>query len=125
MKHTRRAFIKTTTTALASLAIPMGKAEAGTPPATAAPVALESDRSGGTVSVNPKEGIAGEHGTWTVTYRVGPNGIKQHGGIRVQLPDSWHAGIRNSANRLQSSNAHGENYIVSRCSREGVRHLHE
>jgi len=82
---------------------------------------LEPDTSGGSVTVNPVEGVAGQHGTWTVTYRVGPNGIRQHGGVRVQLPDSWHAGIRNSANYIQSSDSHGENYISSRCSRPGVQ----
>ena len=67
------------------------------------------------------EGVAGEYGTWTVTCRAGPKRIKTHGGVRVQLPDSWHAGIRNSANRLQSSDPRGENYISARCSRAGVR----
>ncbi len=82
---------------------------------------LEPDTSGGSVTVSPVEGVAGEHGTWTVTYRVGTNGIRQHGGVRVQLPDSWHAGIRNSANYRQSSESHGEDYISSRGSRPCVR----
>ena len=101
------------------MAVP-SEAVKASPQGAAAAAIVEVDTSGGSVTVNPAEGVAGEHGTWTVTYRVGPNGIKQHGGVRVQLPDSWHAGIRNSANHLQSSNSHGENYISSQCSREGV-----
>jgi len=120
MKHTRRNFIKTTTTALGSLALPVGKVEAMPVPVAAVPAVLGPDTSGGSVTVSPNEGTAGQHGTWTVTYRVGSNGIKQHGGVRVELPDSWHAGIRNSANLLQSSDPRGENYVAAHCTREGV-----
>ena len=117
MKHSRRDFIKISSGALGAIAVPSAEVKASAREATAV---VEMDTSGGSVSVSPAEGVAGEHGTWTVTYRVGPEGIKQHGGVRVQLPDSWHAGIRNSANRLQSSNPGGENYISSKCSRAGV-----
>ncbi|MGH9326613.1 MAG: DUF3604 domain-containing protein [Terriglobia bacterium] len=82
---------------------------------------LAQDNSGGAVTVNPSEGLAGAYGTWTVTYQVGRNGIRQHGGICVQLPDAWAAGIRNSANRLQASDPSGDNYISGRCSRAEVR----
>jgi hypothetical protein len=74
----------------------------------------------GRISIQPDEGIAATYGTWTVTYRVGKGGIKKHGGIRVQLPDSWHSGIRNSANRLHSSDPESDNYISSSCSQPGI-----
>jgi len=38
----------------------------------------------------------------------------------VQLPDSWHSGIRNSANRLQASDPNGDNYVSAHCSRAGI-----
>ena len=118
VKPSRRNFIKTTATALGSLALPAGSARAF--PEAPLPIVVEEEPSGGSVTVNPLEGVAGDFGTWTVTYRVGPKGIKQHGGIRVQLPDSWHAGIRNSANRLQASDPRADNYISGRCSPAGV-----
>ena len=74
----------------------------------------------GNISLQPDEGIAGMCGTWTVTYRVGKSGIKKHGGIRVQLPDSWHSGIRNSANRLHSSDPESDNYVSCSCSQPGI-----
>ncbi|MGH9470370.1 MAG: DUF3604 domain-containing protein [Terriglobia bacterium] len=91
------------------------------PPQASSAAIREQDTSGGSVTISPAEGVAGEHGTWTVTYRAGRNGIRQRGGIRVELPDSWHSGIRNSANRLQSSNPREENYVAARASREGVK----
>lgn len=74
----------------------------------------------GTIDVNPSQGVAGQYGTWTVTYKVGTSGIQQYGGIRVQLPDSWHSGVRNSANRLQASDPKADNYVSATCSRKGV-----
>ena len=106
---------------MGALAVPPANSEAAANEGPAHHATLEPDASGGAVTVEPAEGVAGEFSTWSVTYRVGPNGIRQHGGVRVQLPDSWHAGIRNSANRLQSSDPHGENYINARCSRAGVK----
>ena len=120
MKHSRREFFKISGGALGAMAVPSEAVKASAQEAAAI---VEMDASGGSVSVSPVEGVAGEHGTWTVSYRVGSKGIKQHGGVRVQLPDSWHAGIRNSANRLQSSNPRGENYISSECSRAGVHQI--
>ncbi|MPY90669.1 MAG: DUF3604 domain-containing protein [Luteitalea sp.] len=75
----------------------------------------------GHLSVSPTKAVAGNFGTWTVTYRVGSRGIAEGGAIRVQLPDSWHAGDRNSANRLQATDPEGDHYISSRSSREDVR----
>ncbi|MGH9373490.1 MAG: hypothetical protein ACRD15_18370, partial [Vicinamibacterales bacterium] len=80
-----------------------------------------SPREDGAVTVSPDAGVAGNYGTWTVTYRVGAKGIAEGGGVRVQLPDSWHAGDRNSANPLQATNPRGDHYVSGRSSREGVK----
>ena len=48
------------------------------------------------VRVEPSFGVAGNFGTWTVTYEVGASGMRSGGCVRVQLPDTWHAGERNS-----------------------------
>ena len=74
----------------------------------------ESIRTG-KVEVTPNSGVAGEYGTWTVTYQAGGT-IKSGGGIRVQLPDAWHAGQRNSANRLQATAPAEPNFVTARCS---------
>lgn len=117
MKQSRRNFIKVSSTA--ALAVPA-------PSFTGSPKDLplkipDMNPGEGTVQVNPSVGIAGQYGTWTVTYKVGENGIRVYGGIRVQLPDSWHSGIRNSANRLQASDPKADNYVSATCSRTGVR----
>ena len=65
----------------------------------------------GHAAISPATGISGQFGTWTVTYTAGPGGIKQGGGIRVQLPDSWHAGPRNSANRLQATTPSDDHFV--------------
>ena len=78
-------------------------------------------QTAGSVTVSPNQSVAGEFGTWTVTYQVGRQRIRRGGGIRVQLPDTWHAGNRNSANRLQATNPKADNYISGRSSRSSVR----
>ncbi len=75
----------------------------------------------GSVSVHPDVGVSGEYGTWTVTYEVGEAGLLEGGAIRVQLPDAWHAGDRNSANPLQATRPTADHYISARCSREDVK----
>ncbi len=70
--------------------------------------------------VNPTIGVAGDFGTWTVTYRCGSKGLQTNGAIRVQLPDSWHAGDRNSANPLQATNPRADHFVSARCTRPGV-----
>ena len=45
-------------------------------------------QTAGSVTVSPNQSVAGEFGTWTVTYQVGRQGIRRGGGIRVQLPDT-------------------------------------
>ena len=81
---------------------------------------LSSPQADGTVIVAPDVGVAGNYGTWTVTYRAGAEGIAEGGGIRVQLPDTWHAGDRNSANPLQATKPRADHYVSSRSSRDGV-----
>ncbi len=74
-----------------------------------------------TVTVSPAFGIAGNYGTWTVAYTVGPGGIAPGGALRVQLPDTWHAGELNSANRLQASDPTDDHYIAAYGSGTDVR----
>jgi uncharacterized protein DUF3604 len=119
MKHSRRDFIKTGSTALGSLAVPM-KSHGESPPQATPGAVPPMDPPEGSVSVQPDEATAGKYGTWSVTYRVGKGGIKKYGGICLQFPDSWHSGIRNSANRLQSSDPESDNYISSSCSQPGI-----
>lgn len=78
-------------------------------------------RADGSLTVSPDSGVAGNFGTWSVTYRVGAEGLSEGGGLRVQLPDSWHAGERNSANPLQATNPRRDHYVSARSSREGVK----
>lgn len=74
----------------------------------------------GSATVSPERGVAGEYGTWTVTYTVGEGGIATGGGIRVQLPDEWHSGPRNSAVRLQTKDPKEDNYITANTSNDGA-----
>lgn len=74
----------------------------------------------GTLSVTPDHGTAGAWGTWTVRYVVGEEPIEDLGGLRIQLPEAWHAGIRNSAFRLQASAPREPNFVAATASRPGV-----
>ncbi len=80
------------------------------------PIMMAEKTSEGSAVVVPDQGIAGQYGTWTVTYTVGKSGIQTGGGIRVQLPDSFHAGPRNSASPLQATHPAGEHYVRAVCS---------
>jgi len=75
----------------------------------------------GDVTIEPAVGVAGNFGTWTVTHRVGAQGVATGGSIRVQLPDTWHAGDRNSANRLQATDPHDDHYVSANTSRQSVQ----
>ena len=116
MSKSRRDFMKLTSAAGIAAATPQ---HPGTPTHAGAVRAMDSPE--GSVSVTPAGGTAAAYGTWTVTYRAGKSGVRKNGGIRVQLPDSWHSGIRNSANRLQASDPKEDNYVSSHCSRDGIR----
>jgi hypothetical protein len=74
-----------------------------------------------TAEVTPEVGTAGNFGTWTVTVTVGPDGIEEGGSVRVQLPDSWHAGGRNSANPLQASDPGADHYVSAQSPNTNVR----
>ncbi len=119
MEYSRRKFVRITSTAAGRMAAPM--MPAGAPTASNWPAALpDMDPAQGTIALSPSHGTAGDFGTWTVTYRARKSGIRKNGGIRVQLPDSWHSGIRNSANRLQASGPKADNYVSAHCSRAGI-----
>jgi hypothetical protein len=120
MKPSRRNFIKLTSAATGALAPAQ---QSPSPPAAAArsSVVPMMDVPEGSIRLTPSDGTAAVFGTWTVTYHVGKSGVRRNGGIRVQLPDSWHSGVRNSANRLQASDPKDDNYVSSHCSREGIR----
>jgi hypothetical protein len=77
-------------------------------------------QTGEKIEVHPARGVAGNYGTWHVIYTAGPKGISERGGIRVQLPDSWHAGPRNSANPLQATHPARDHYISARSSNPTV-----
>ncbi len=87
----------------------------------AEPVMVKDIATGGALRVEPDTGVAGERGTWTVLHTVGPEGIHTGGGIRVELPDPWHSGPRNSALRLQATDPAGDYYVKAHASREDVR----
>ena len=83
----------------------------------ALPALLQTDA----LRVEPTWGVAGHFGTWTVTCEIGPGGLRTGGALRVQLPDTWHAGLHNSANRLQATDPAGDHYVSAEASRRGVR----
>jgi len=75
---------------------------------------MNEDRTdAGTLRVEPDTATAGEFGTWEVHYTVGADGIAEGGGIRVQMPDAFHAGPRNSANRLQATAPADDHYVTA------------
>jgi len=100
-----------------ALRAPQGIVSQTVPPM---PQVLREKISSGTVTVSPDIGTAGEYGTWTVSYRVGQASILAGGGIRVELPEPWHAGVRNSANRLQTTAPAEPHYVTARCSKPEV-----
>ncbi len=86
----------------------------------AKPKMISGERADGVASVQPATAVSGEFGTWTVSFTVGKEGIATSGGLRVQLPDSWHSGERNSANCLQASDPGAAHYISAKTFRRGV-----
>lgn len=121
MKPSRRDFMKSGSTALGALALPMKLAVEAPLDKRDGAVSPSEVPPAGHVTVKPSEGTAGAYGSWTVTYTVGSGGLKKNGGIQVQLPDAWHASIRNSETRLQASDPHMDTYVSASCSREGIR----
>ena len=88
-----------------------------------APAVLPGEITTGKLKVAPDTGVAGEFGTWAVTYQVGQEPIRTGGGIRIQFPIEWHAGIRNSGIRIQTTEPSDLNYISAHCTRAGVKLL--
>ena len=84
------------------------------------PEVAADETTSGSVTITPDHGVAGAWGTWVLSYRVGDQPIDELGGIRVQLPEVWHAGIRNSAFRLQASTPREPNFVAGHASRQGV-----
>jgi len=117
VSQSRRNFIIMTSSA-GTLAAPVQST--ATPPGRRTSVLPPMEVPEGTITVTPVQSTAAAYGTWTVTYRSGKSGVRRNGGIRVQLPDSWHSGIRNSANRLQASDPAADNYVSSHCSCTGI-----
>jgi len=85
----------------------------------AKPVMVSGEKANASVRVDPSAGISGHYGTWSVTVTVRDR-IASGGGIRVQLPDAWHAGPRNSANRLQATEPTNDHYVAALCSNDDV-----
>lgn len=85
------------------------------------PKILPEKTDAGQVSVTPESGVAGEYGIWTVIYRVGERMIHTGGGLRVQLPEAWFAGPRNSPIALQATEPNHNNYVAARCSNAAVK----
>ncbi|MDE2992674.1 MAG: hypothetical protein OXU67_02225, partial [Chloroflexota bacterium] len=74
----------------------------------------------GQVKVTPATGVAGEWGTWVVSYRVGAPGLAAGAAVRVQLPETWHVWYRNSSHGTQSTDPAADNYVTARCAKPGV-----
>jgi len=91
------------------------------PETAAQPVMLAEPTHEGSLKVAPPYGVSGKFGTWTVTYTLGEHGIRQGGGIRVELPDAWHSGPRVSANRLQASDPSDDFFISARSTCPDVK----
>jgi len=75
------------------------------------PRLLSESITAGQITLVPNQATAGELGTWKVHYQVGERPIKTGGGIRIQLPEAFHAGIRNSAFPLQATRPDFPNYV--------------
>ncbi len=82
------------------------------------PSIMDVTTANGSAVLIPAEAVAATYGTWTLTFTVGEDGIQQGGGIRVQMPDEWHAGPRNSANKLQTQDPADNNYITALTSND-------
>jgi hypothetical protein len=67
-------------------------------------------------TIQPSFGQAGVPGTWVVRVRIGKAGIATGAGIRVQLPDTWHVGLRNGAHSVHASDPSAPNFVSVRCS---------
>jgi hypothetical protein len=69
---------------------------------------------------HPPTASAGAWGTWVLDVTVGQGGITTGGGLRCQLPDSWHAYMRNGAKGMQSEDEVSPNYVSAETPRPDV-----
>ncbi len=75
----------------------------------------------GTVQVSPTKAVAGSWVTWKVTYAVSRQGIRDGGGIQVQLPTNlfaWPHGPHFKS--PQASRPDELDYVTAECSNPGV-----
>jgi len=72
MKHPRRKFFKISAAGLGAVSVSSGLTEAPPPGYARVPIVLEEHRLGGSVTVDPAEGVAGEHGTWKPSAKDQP-----------------------------------------------------
>lgn len=100
---------------LACSVVPATSGESSTP------VMLSETFAGGQVDISPAVATAGQFGTWVVSYTVGDRPIRANGGIRLQMPDPWHAGPRNSALRLQTKDPSADQYITAAATNPLVK----
>jgi len=63
---------------------------------------------------------AGSVGCWVVRVTFGRDGAGPQTTVRVQLPDSWHAGDYSGAKGLHAVDASAPNFVSARCSRPDV-----
>lgn len=79
------------------------------------------------ITVTPAVSVAGAWGTWRLRFTIGAGGIAPGGGLRVQLPNTWHAWMRNSAKGVHTEDPSAANYVTARAFRTdaGVKCLVE
>ncbi len=77
---------------------------------------LAGDEHVGVATVTPAHAIAGETNTWRLRFQVGAGGIQPGGGIKAQLPDSWHMGERMTAKPVHSTDPGAANFVAGSCS---------
>jgi len=75
----------------------------------------------GSATVEPSDAVAGEFGTWTVTWTAPWGGLASGASLHVELPDSWNYGERNSLKVLQTTDPAADNYVSATSSASDVR----
>jgi len=79
-----------------------------------------SGRSQHSATFLPGTVEAGTVGCWVVRVTMGHEGAGPGSMVRVQLPDSWHAGNYSGAKGLHSIDRSAPNYVSARSSRPSV-----
>ena len=70
-------------------------------------------------SMDPATAVAGHYGTWNVQL-VADDTLPTGTAIRIQLPDTWHAGARNSAIPLQATRPSDDHFVRAHTETQGV-----